>query len=243
MSKRKAPEEPEPPRWATAQDATIPPWLKATLSVVLALHVAAVFIAPFAFACRIGGTSSPFADALHSAFRPYTGAMFLDHGYFFFAPDPGPTHAVEYKVEFDDGRPPIEGEFPSLDDQWPRLLYHRHFMMAEELYNRFAPPEPPPEPSPPPLGAPPDDRARYQQQRTAYQEFLVRWKHDRRAYEAMRESIEEHLRAVHGGDQVTLTRIERRPLRPDEVRVLEWSIDEPQTRRTLPETLPADEGP
>jgi hypothetical protein len=148
---------------------------------------------------------------------------------------------VQYKVEFDDGRPPAEGEFPNLDDQWPRLLYHRHFMMAEELYNRFQPPEPPPEPSPPSLGATPEARARYQQQRAAYQQYLVAWKRDRRTYEAMRESIEGHLRAVHGGDQVTLTRIERRPLEPNEARVLEWSIDEPQTRRTLPETLPADE--
>ena len=36
-------------------------------------------------------------------FRPYLEAAYLDHGYAFFAPDPGPSHLVRYELEFDDG--------------------------------------------------------------------------------------------------------------------------------------------
>src|SRR5438132_13994609 len=84
-------------------------WVKAAISLLLALHLSAVFIAPFAAACNVRGSSSPLADVAYRALRPYIAALFLDHGYFFFAPNPGPNHLVEYKVEFADGRPPIEG--------------------------------------------------------------------------------------------------------------------------------------
>src|ERR1044072_2681228 len=129
-----------------------PLWTKVLISAVLLLHLAAVFTAPFAFASNAGeGSRSPLASALASGLRPYITALFLEHGYFFFAPLVGPNHLVDYRVEFDDGRPPVEGRFPDLAKERPRLLYHRHFMLAEALNNSSAPPEPPTEPSPPPL--------------------------------------------------------------------------------------------
>ena len=144
-------------------------WVKLAISLLLVLHLAAVFTAPFAAACNVRGSSSPLADAMYRTLRPYIAALFLDHGYFFFAPDPGPNHLVEYKVEFADGRGPIEGRFPNLATERPRLLYHRHFMLSESLYNAFVPPQAPPEPSPPPLTATAEQRSAYQLQHAAHE--------------------------------------------------------------------------
>ena len=214
-------------------------WAKAVISVLVLLHLTAVFIAPFAFASNVGGQArSPFANALAQAMRPYVVAMFLDHGYFFFAPNPGPTHLVDYKVEFDDGRQPIEGRFPNLATERPRLLYHRHFMLAEALNNAYAPPERLPEPSPPPLTATPEQRAQYELDRQAYAEMEANWQRARETYEAMRKSIEAHLLVKHDGDRVTVTRVEHRPPMPDEFAVLRKPLSAPDSYVNLPETTP-----
>src|SRR3954462_7179726 len=91
---------------APPSTATACPWsvrARHFASVLILLHVTAIFWPPFTFACRGGsGSSSPFADAVMGWLRPYSSLMFLDHGYAFFAPDPGPSHLVHYKVEFAD---------------------------------------------------------------------------------------------------------------------------------------------
>src|SRR5262245_51934120 len=135
------PTEPMPPRQAAAISWSRPARRAAT--VLILLHLSAVFVAPFAFACTTRSGSSPFADGLMSWYRPYVDLLYLNHGYAFFAPDPGPSHLVRYRVEFADERPPIEGVFPDLKTQRPRLLYHRHFMIAETLYNLYTPPDEP----------------------------------------------------------------------------------------------------
>jgi hypothetical protein len=238
MPSRKAAAEAEPRPTAIGKDAAPSFWLKLALSALIAFHVAAMFVGPFAFACNSAGPDvSPFADAVHRCFRPYMNALYLDHGYSFFAPDPGPAHLVDYKVEFDDGREPIAGRFPNLRTQRPRLLYHRYFMVAESLNNRFVPPDPPPEPSPPPLTAGSDERALYQQARIQYARQLVSYNHARAQYAAMQRSISAHLQHVHGGGRVTLTRIEHRLLSPDEVQFADRRIDDSETYVALPETL------
>lgn len=210
---------------------------KAIISVLLILHLAAVFAAPLAFASNLGGRArSPVADAVATALKPYIVAMYLDHGYFFFAPNPGPTHLVDYRVEFADGRPAKTGRFPDLATERPRLLYHRHFMLAEALNNAYAPPEPPNEPSPPPLTATAEERAQYELDRTAFREMQASWKRARGTYEAMRTSIEQHLLAKYGGDRVTLTRIEHRPPMPDEFAALHRPLNFPESYRELPES-------
>lgn len=64
---------------------------------------------------------------------PAQHALFLRHGYRFFAPDPGPTHALVYEVEMVDGTK-MEGHFPDRENTSPRLLYHRWFMLSETLF-------------------------------------------------------------------------------------------------------------
>jgi hypothetical protein len=146
MSKRHAASDLEPEPHKLGEEARLAPWAKAIISLLLAVHLTAVFIAPFAFACNAGGSTSPLADAVYRKLHPYITAMFLDHGYFFFAPNPGPSHLVDFKVEFAGGKPPVEGRFPNLATERPRLLYHRHFMLSEALHASYAPPEGPPEP-------------------------------------------------------------------------------------------------
>jgi hypothetical protein len=208
----------------------------------LAFHIAAVFVAPFAFASNSGPTPSPLADALFKVFRPYLGALFLDHGYFFFAPNPGPSHLVDYKVEFDDGRPPRAGRFPDLATERPRLLYHRHFMLSESLSNRFVPAERPPEPSPPPLTATPAEKALYQAARAEYDRQLVGRDHARKQYVAMRQSFEQHLKHQYGGSRVTLTRVEHTLPAADEVEFGGRQLNDPQSYLNMPETLPTRSG-
>lgn len=72
------------------------------------------------------------------ALRPYLEGAYLNHGYHFFAPEPGPSHLVRYELEFADGTKRT-GTFPDLAEHWPRLLYHRHFMMSEFI--NVAPPD------------------------------------------------------------------------------------------------------
>ncbi len=213
----------------------LPSWAKMTISILLLFHLAAVFVAPFAVACDTGASSSPAVAPVRRWLDPYITLMFLNHGYFFFAPDPGPNHLVDYKVEFDDGRKEVTGRFPDLTTERPRLLYHRHFMLSESLYANFAPPEAPLEPSPPPLTATDEEQARHKLDKEEHAQALAAWKQRRRVYEGMWRSVEEHLKAEYGGQRVTLTRVEHRPPMPAEVSVLHKRLNAPDLYRNLPE--------
>jgi len=220
----------------TSPKPTLPGWAKLTISVLVTLHVAAIVAPPLAFICSSRGVESPIAGPLARFVQPYCQAMYLNHGYAFFAPDPGPNHLVDYQVEFNDGKTPITGRFPNLKEERPRLLYHRYFMLSEALNTRFAPPEFAPEPSPPPLTAPPTARERYQLQIEDYTEARKAWHHQRQQYEAMRASIENHLKHEFGGDKVKITRIEHRPSDPVEIWVEHRTLDAKDTYRELSET-------
>jgi hypothetical protein len=243
MSKRHATAkaDPSPANERTEANTTLKPWLKGLLSLLLVAHVLAVITPPFGIACRSGpgpeGTS-PIANLLTAAFEPYYQALYLDHGYFFFAPTVGPTHLADYEVEFADGRPPVKGRFPDLAAERPRLLYHRHFMMSEALNNMYVPPKPPLEPSPPPLTASDDDKLRFQDVKRAYLIDLAEWNRRRPQYESMRQAFEQHLLAAYGGSKVTLTRVEHRQSVPFEVSELHKRLNDPATYTNLPETPP-----
>jgi hypothetical protein len=99
------------------------------MSVAIALHLLALVIAPLAVA-----PTSPLWQRAWLAFRPYLEGLNLNHGSHFFAPDPGPSHLVHYELRFEDGRTE-RGFFPNVQQHWPRLRYHRHFMLSEFLNN------------------------------------------------------------------------------------------------------------
>lgn len=129
--------------------------LKRFISLLLLIHLAAIFVGP----CAAPAPSSYWAREAESVLTPYLRAAFLkDHGYRFFAPNPGPSHLVRYELINAEGEIIHDGKFPDLAKHWPRLLYHRHFMISESLFNiGNLPQEGPPE------GAPSEVRSSYEQ--------------------------------------------------------------------------------
>jgi hypothetical protein len=105
----------------------VPLAVKIIVSLLVTWHVAAVFLAPLSIQ-----PSSPLVQELAQHYMQwYLDALYINHGYHFFAPEPGPGHLIHYQLTDDAGRV-TEGEFPSKSDNWPRLLYHRYFMLAEQ---------------------------------------------------------------------------------------------------------------
>jgi hypothetical protein len=108
--------------------AQAPTWLQRLLSVAIAYHLLAVFVGAW-----IGSPpTSPFAEFVAQPFRSYIAIADLNHGYRFFAPNPGPSHIFRYRLTFGDGST-HESQFPDRREQWPRLFYHRHLMLSENL--------------------------------------------------------------------------------------------------------------
>lgn len=122
---------------ATSHVAGWTPLRRRVVSGLLLLHVAALVIGPAAVA-----PASPLSQSAWHLFRPYLEAAYLNHGYHFFAPEPGPSHLVRYELELPDGTRQL-GYFPNRDQHKPRLLYHRHFMLSEHLGNLVAEEAPP----------------------------------------------------------------------------------------------------
>ena len=82
------------------------PGVRIAASVLLGAHLMAVFVAPMAVPTSsplVPPSTSPLAGTFFRFFRPYLQAAFLNHGYKFFAPDPGPSHLVRYELTMADG--------------------------------------------------------------------------------------------------------------------------------------------
>ena len=120
----------ERPLQASRRSAVgLPRWAKVLLSIWVAWHVSVVFLAPFS----IPPSSQLVVDISQSKFiRWYTDPLYLNHGYHFFGPEPPTNHLVRYNVVDNSGATIAEGEFPNTDQQWPRLFYHRHMMLADQ---------------------------------------------------------------------------------------------------------------
>ncbi|MBM3965787.1 MAG: hypothetical protein FJ308_12100 [Planctomycetes bacterium] len=181
-------------------------WVPCVL-VLVGFHLLAVVAEPLHFFSRSEVQSSPEFAALRRTFAPYVEWLYLDHGYFFFAPNPGPSHLVAAMLVPEAGQtwtssfgasagslPETDtpnrvgisdrhlnpknqlanGEiaylFPDRTRQWPRLLYHRYFMLSEFYNNVFAPSE-----------LLPDDRQDL--------EFVARWEQDREFYALLQKSM------------------------------------------------------
>ncbi len=113
------------------------------VSLLVLWHLAAVIGRPWEFATQGPFGNSPSASTFYQVVDGYSQFMYLDHGYAFFAPDPGPSHYYVADVRSASGEE-TKLKYPDLSQQWPRLLYHRHFMLAEFLNNVFHPIDEPP---------------------------------------------------------------------------------------------------
>jgi hypothetical protein len=96
------------------------------ISVWLVIHIAAIIIAPAAMP-----PASPLFQSAWMTARPYLETFYLNHGYHFFAPEPSFSTLVSYHADLPDGTQ-LEERMPNRGI-WPRLLYHRHFMLTEFL--------------------------------------------------------------------------------------------------------------
>lgn len=196
--------------------------LRLLLGFLIIGHLWAVLARPIEFATQGPGGASPAAIALHAPVKGYSEFAYLNHGYAFFAPDPGPSHLLRVRVS-GEGEEAAE-TFPDLSRQWPRLLYHRHFMLTEFLHNVYAPPIPDALDD----EVPSDDP----------------WRGDRTRYEAIRDSMRRHIQASRGlatVDVVEIERVEHRMPFLDEYLEERVRLNSERLYRTLDDAFPMEE--
>lgn len=186
-------------------------WL---ISVAIVLHLLAVVAEPIRFFSRSSRGTSPLADPIRWSLAPYVEFGYLNHGYFFFAPEPGPSHLIECRLDFggEEGRL----RFPDRQAQWPRLLYHRHFMLAEFLHQLHTVPV---------------------QAEIAGDDvqLLADWRADRARYEMIRDSMTRHLVRRYGAESASIDRLEHRLPSSDEVLVDRLPLNDPRLYIVLPD--------
>ncbi len=176
------------------------------ISIALLAHLTAIIAAPMAMP-----PSSELQQTVAATFRPYLDLAYLDHGYRFFAPEPGPSSIVRYTLEMPDGTKKPGQQFPDKKSEWPRLFYHRHFMLSEKFAGHLPPPSLPP---------------------SASAEARKRWQQAWNAFNGIAKSFAEHLLEVNGAKRITLELV-RHEL-PD-VEALERNrpLDDPKSYRVL----------
>lgn len=190
------------------------------LSIAVIIHVTAVFAEPFRFFTRSSQRAfSPDAGYIRSWLSAYIDFAYLHHGYFFFAPNPGPSHLISAQIgKVTPPSQPKEIVIPDKTVQWPRLYYHRHFMLSEFLHNSFAPPERPAE--------------------AAFDPVIdQQWRRDRELYVAVKASIENHFRVREKTEDILIRRIEH--ALPNDIQVYQekWKLNDPRLYIVLPESL------
>ncbi len=106
---------------------------KRIVSVALIGYLVVLLLGPLANPVGSEFLTRPLAEAV----SPLHRLLFLGHGYRFFGPDPGPSHLVVYRITGSEGKQ-LEGRFPDRKKNWPRLLYHRWFMLSETVFQEHA---------------------------------------------------------------------------------------------------------
>ena len=112
---------PARPRW----------WMRcvwAAAHLALGFHLFSLALGP----ASTPPLSSPSQRAAFGPSRAYLSALHLDHQYHYFAPDPGPSTLLRYEGTRPDGTA-VAGTLPDAAENFPRLLYHRYFMLTERL--------------------------------------------------------------------------------------------------------------
>ena len=145
--RKKRPRDPDKPGWHPA--------VRFFVSLLLVLHMAAVFVAPWNLSTEAAlppgygetdAQGNPIADPppessvwqrpvvvrwLAAHLRHYQNLTYINHGHEYCSPNPAGSHVLRYEVRQPDGSLE-EGVLPNRKEQWPRLLYHRHLMLAEQ---------------------------------------------------------------------------------------------------------------
>ncbi len=104
-------------------------------SVALLAWLVVLILGPLSNPVGSEHLTKPLAEKV----SPLHRLLFMGHGYRFFAPDPGPSHLVEFELTLADGTKK-EGVFPDAQGPmtFPRLNYHRWFMLSETIWSEHA---------------------------------------------------------------------------------------------------------
>lgn len=191
--------------------------LKSFASLIIAMHVLAIFSEPMQMFSRSNLRNGRDSSLLRGTLAPYIEMFYLDHGYFFFAPNPGPNHLVECSIRSKESKDQ-SFRFPDKRLHRPRLYYHRHFMLSEFYNNTHAWIDQPYEATKDP-------------------QIDLEWRSDLARYLRLQHSMLDHLRAQYPESTLELRRIEHQL--PNDYRVLveKWRLDDPRLYETLPESL------
>lgn len=103
--------------------------IRVALTVFIIWHFTGVFLAAL---CVPTSSELVLNIAQRRPMQWYLDALYMNQGHSFFAPDVGPGHLIRYQLLDQSGREIEKGEFPSRKEHWPRLLYHRYFMLADQ---------------------------------------------------------------------------------------------------------------
>jgi hypothetical protein len=239
-----------PGRESERQLGNVARWL---VSGWLLVHLLSVVAEPLRMFSRSEyRPAAPHIWLLRSGLAPYVEFLYLAHGYFFFAPNPGPNHILEFRfrppaVSASHHTPATPGSESRADDlsgtrespefdrlrlpergkQWPRLLYHRYFMLAEfyqQLY-RQAPIE-------------------LEQDALRVPELWDQWQEARQIYLDVQASLRRRAIATRPEQSVEIRRLMHEL--PSDVLILQegWKVNDPRLYITLPESVtelnPAD---
>jgi len=96
------------------------------VNVWLVIHLIGVFLPAFSIP-----PSPEIVRDLYWSLRFYPQAIYMDHGYHFFGPDPGDSTLLRFVAVQADGTS-VRGTYPNRN-AFPRLRYHRHFMLTEAI--------------------------------------------------------------------------------------------------------------
>lgn len=111
------------------RDGKLAPWLRIVISIVIVWHFTAIFLAAM---CVPFTSPLIYGIAQRRPMQWYLDALYLNQGHSFFAPDVGPSRIVHYELFDQSGRSMGQGDLPDRKEHWPRLRYHRHFMLADQ---------------------------------------------------------------------------------------------------------------
>ena len=194
------------------------------LLAALLIHFLGVLAEPLRFFSRSEIRSGPEFVWLSETMKPYSQWLYLNHGYFFFAPNPGPGHLIQCTLssaatdETSNKEPSQVLLLPDRNEHWPRLLYHRYFMLSEFYTSRYAPEQ-------------------VTQDLKKDLEFMQTWASDKVLYDQIQSSIVSSLQHSRGIKNVKLRRLER--LLPDSQQVLKegWSLNDARLTNLLAESM------
>lgn len=183
-----------------------------TISLLIVYHLSAVVLPPLSLQAHGPGGLSPFIAFFRQPIEAYCRLLYIDRGYAFFAPDPGPSHLLQVRVEEPNGDYE-EYLYPDSNRQWPRLLYHRHFMLTEYLHEIYRPKMP-------------SDSG------NADLEFR-RMRAERERYDQVLSSYAKHLQHVHRGRRISIRRLEHLLPQYDQYVVDPKPLNDPLSYRVL----------